>query len=179
MKRKYADFRMSRRVTEKHHVERNVEADGFKGRVTLLQMDRVTEPFVWRYDGVTPLRLMDNGFQWMDHLPEQGQYVLNTVFDERGQAVQWYIDIIKQHGVTEEGVSWYDDLYLDLVVLPTGEVFLLDEDELEEALQAGVITQQDYDLAWQETRRLQAEIQAGTFPNRKWAEHRLLLLEQH
>ncbi|MBL0387154.1 DUF402 domain-containing protein [Tumebacillus sp. ITR2] len=155
---------------------REVEADGFRGRVSLLHMDRVAEPFIWKYNCGSPLKLMASGYQWMDHLPFDGHYVLNTVFNEDGQIVQWYIDIMKQHGLTDDGVPWYDDLYLDLVVLPTGEVFLLDEDELDEALRDGVITQEDYDLAWRETRRLQAEIAAGTFPNPKWAEHRHLLL---
>ncbi|WP_161780626.1 DUF402 domain-containing protein [Tumebacillus flagellatus] len=164
---------------EKTFRVREVEADGFHGRVSILQMDRVDEPFVWKYDNGKPLTLMATGVQWMDHVPFQGHYVLNTVFDEQGEIVQWYIDIMKQHGVTEDGVPWYDDLYLDLVVLPTGEVYLLDEDELEDALKGGHISQADYDLAWRETRRLQEEIAAGRFPNPKWAEHRRFLLGTH
>jgi predicted RNA-binding protein associated with RNAse of E/G family len=55
------------------------------------------------------------------------------------------------HGFdAETGFPWYDDLYLDVVVLADGSFHLLDEDELDEALQEGKITQDEYDIAWQE-----------------------------
>lgn len=47
---------------------------------------------------------------------------MTTVFNEKGEVVQWYIDICNEIGITK-GIPWYEDLILDLVVLPTGEVF--------------------------------------------------------
>lgn len=45
-------------------------------------------------------------------------------------------------------MPFFDDLYLDVVVLPTSEIILLDELELEEALKVKDITQSEYDLAY-------------------------------
>jgi uncharacterized protein len=41
-----------------------------------------------------------------------------------------------------------DDLYLDVVVLSDGAIMVLDEDELQEALETKDITQEDYEMAY-------------------------------
>ncbi|MNC42943.1 hypothetical protein D3C75_917770 [compost metagenome] len=86
------------------------------------------------------------------------------MFDERQNIVQWYIDTCKVQGVTDQGVPWFDDLYLDVVVLGNGEVFLLDEDELEEALEREDITDSDYNLAWATAKSILRSIDAHAFP---------------
>ena len=54
------------------------------------------------------------------------------MFNEKVTIIQWYIDICIQNGV-ENGRPFWDDLYLDLIVLPYGEMIQKDADELEEA----------------------------------------------
>jgi len=83
----------------------------------------------------------------MMHFPEGVDYSVTTTFDRNGEVVQWYFDIIKNKGLTNEGIPFIDDLYLDLVFLPDGAMYALDEDELEEALKANEITKQEYDKA--------------------------------
>lgn len=43
---------------------------------------------------------------------------------------------------------------LDIVLLPSGEIFLLDEDELKEALDNKIITKAQYDNAYSEANRI-------------------------
>jgi predicted RNA-binding protein associated with RNAse of E/G family len=76
------------------------------------------------------------------------------MFDENHSIVQWYFDITKQNGIDIDGQAFYDDLYLDVVVFPSGEIVLFDEDELKEALDSGDITQIDYDLAYNEANQI-------------------------
>ena len=59
----------------------------------------------------------------------------------------WYIDMIAGQGIDTDGVPYFDDLYLDLVVYPDGTIIVDDMDELEEALSAKDITQEQFDLA--------------------------------
>jgi len=93
--------------------------------------------------------------------------------------VQWYIDICKTQGVTEQQVPWFDDLFLDIVVLPGGETLLLDEDELEEALDEGQITERDAEMAERTARRGLESIRNQRFPFfRLSVEHRRLLLRR-
>ncbi|SEM83175.1 hypothetical protein SAMN05518847_101916 [Paenibacillus sp. OV219] len=88
---------------------------------------------------------------------------MTTMFDDKNRVVQWYIDICKTQGLTDQQVPWFDDLYLDVVVLPTGEVFLLDEDELEEAVSQGTVTIKDAALARKTAGRLLSTIRNGRF----------------
>ncbi|MFS0557694.1 hypothetical protein [Brevibacillus sp. 179-C9.3 HS] len=56
-----------------------------------------------------------------------------------------------------------DDLYLDIVVLPTGEVVQKDADELEEALINREINNRQYRLACEEAAKVIADIKGGSF----------------
>jgi hypothetical protein len=69
------------------------------------------------------------------------------MMDEKGQILVWYIDMIARQGEDADGMPWFDDLYLDLVVYPDGEIFVDDRDELDEALRQKDITQEQYELA--------------------------------
>ena len=48
----------------------------------------------------------------------------------------------------ENGMPYMLDLYLDLVITPQGETYILDEQELEDALKINDITQTDFDNAY-------------------------------
>jgi hypothetical protein len=100
------------------------------------------------------------------------------MFNERQEIIQWYIDTCKIQGVTDQGVPWFDDLYLDVVVLSNGEVFLLDEDELDDALRRSDITTEEYNLATLTAKHLLHEIDAHQFPYFMMSlEHRKQLFE--
>lgn len=55
--------------------------------------------------------------------------------------------MIAAQGIDTDGIPYFDDLYLDLIVFPNGEIKVDDMDELEEALRQGDITQEQFDLA--------------------------------
>ena len=135
----------------------------FTGYRTLLLMDAVSEPF-WAQVGSEPCRVADSGFAWLQHFPDGARHSLTTMFDADGQVVQWYIDICARHGVDDHGVPWYDDLYLDIVVSPAGGRWLLDADELDAALEAGLVSPADYDFAHAEARRLLDALERDEWP---------------
>jgi len=70
-----------------------------------------------------------------------------------------YIDICKGNKTNGKGIPYYDDLYLDVVVLPSSVVVLLDEDELKDALKTKEITKEEYDLAYFEAKKLMGDIE--------------------
>lgn len=62
--------------------------------------------------------------------------------------MQYYIDVAKEYQIDERGMPYFDDLYLDVVLLPNGDIYLLDEDELEEAYRDKDVSKEEYDVAW-------------------------------
>lgn len=99
---------------------------------------------------------------WLHQYPLNKNHSITTTFNGDGDIVQWYIDICLEHG-TENNVPWMDDLFLDIVVLPSKEVFLLDEDELEDAYRDRTISKELYDLAWKEASDILEQLKQDQF----------------
>lgn len=86
---------------------------------------------------------------------------MTAVINEKKEIVQWYFDITLANALTKDGVPYFDDLFLDVVVLPNKEIFVLDEDELLNALNNGNISEDDYRLARAELDKLHTTLAAG------------------
>ena len=67
-------------------------------------------------------------YYWIDR-----PYNLYIWRDENGKYLGSYFNIVKNTSMTDKWVS-FEDLIIDILVLPNGEYFILDEDELPEAL---------------------------------------------
>ncbi|MNR58500.1 hypothetical protein D3C85_1795150 [compost metagenome] len=71
-----------------------------------------------------------------------------------------------------------DDLFLDIVVLPSGEVIQKDSEELNEALLNGTIDKSLYDLAKQEASMINSLIKDRNFTLLQLSkEHKDILLQ--
>ena len=161
LKRKYGSRYNWKRVTERAYTELYIETDSsFKGYVSLLHLKEVREPLYMSYEERT-VCIADDGYYWMQHFPEGQNYSVTTVFNSSGGIVQWYIDICKSIGYCTKNGPWMDDLYLDLIVLPTGKIIEKDIDELEIALKNKEISTGEYELAWTEFNRLKLELTDG------------------
>lgn len=84
-----------------------------------------------------------------------------SIYNNNKEIIEWYFDIAKEIG-KENGIPYEDDLYLDVVVNPNGEITLLDEDELKMALDRLEITQSDYDMAYSEANKLMEKLKGNT-----------------
>ncbi|SFM18499.1 hypothetical protein SAMN03159341_11988 [Paenibacillus sp. 1_12] len=146
MKRKCADRPDWLRILEKEYKQLYVNDDSYRGYITYLHLRKVREPLLVTYD-TKDICIVDDGFKWLMYFPQESGYSVTTTFDSHGNIVQWYFDIIKNQGLTNEGIPYIDDLYLDLVLLPDGTLYVLDEDELGEALDAKEISKHDFDNA--------------------------------
>ena len=162
IKKRYADRRDWRRITQRHYVHEQVENKVFKGHVTLLQLIEVTSPLDVRYGDET-IRIADAGYVWVQQFPSDAHHAVTSMFDATGQLVQNYIDICLRSAV-EDGRIYEEDLFLDLIVLPSGEVLLVDVDELEAAREQGDVSEAENALALAVAKQLQKQLQDGTFP---------------
>lgn len=161
MFRRYGDRSDWKRIIKREYAQSYVETKEFTGYITLLNLIEVTGP-LWVQYGEKTICIVDNNYMWLQHFPVGKNYSVTTMFDSNGEIVQWYIDICYEVGM-EDNVPWMDDLFLDIVVLPSGETFLLDEDELEDAFENGDIDQKMYDLAHYEANRITSLIKTEKF----------------
>jgi len=82
----------------------------------------------------------------------------------QGKHTGYYCDVTTPPKLLEDGSVELTDLFLDLWVSPDLKYKVLDEDELEEALEKGRIEKQLYDKAKKELRKLVALVERGRFP---------------
>lgn len=122
----------------------------------------MSQPLVINYEQVEQLSIVDDGFMWLQQFPDHEHFAVTTTFDANGNVKQWYIDIALANGV-EDGIPYVDDLYLDIVHLPSGETFMLDEDELKDPLIKKDINHDMYDLAREHSIRIHEQIKKNSF----------------
>lgn len=178
LKRRHGDRSEWKRIIKRQYSQKYIDRDGFKGYVTLLNIHKVTEPLTVHYEGKS-VCIVDDGYMWLQHFPSNEHYSLTTMFDANGEVVQWYVDITNENGL-ENDLPYMDDLFLDIIVLSSGEVIQKDADELEEALISGMINQAQYQLAWAEAEKINQQIKNNDFPLMELAKsHLRILLEEY
>ena len=172
--RKYGNRADWKRVEQRRYAQTHLHTKEFQGYITLLNTVKVKEPLITQY-GDREVCIVDNGYMWLQHFPIEKHHSVTTMFDANGEIVQWYIDICLENGV-EDGVPWMDDLFLDIVVLPTGEIYLLDEDELVQAYKNETLSKKNFDLARNEGKEIMRQLQNDEFMIIKLAqEHKRML----
>jgi predicted RNA-binding protein associated with RNAse of E/G family len=86
------------------------------------------------------------------------------VRDLEGKHTGYYCDIATPPRELKDGALEFTDLFLDLWVSPDLRYKVLDEEELEDAFHRGWITNQLYDRAKRELRKLIRTVEHGNFP---------------
>lgn len=88
---------------------------------------------------------------------------VSKVFDNAGQMVYWYCDIIETHYDEKENIYTFNDLLIDVIVYPDGQVEVLDMDELADAMEQGILSVGTIAHAMRATDDLLHTIYAGEF----------------
>lgn len=137
MEKKYADRLQWQRVTEREFSLNRVDSS----IVTCLFIEKVREPLFVTYE--KKHCIADNGYKWFQVFQDNLLYTVTIVVNSREEIVQCYYDLCLEIGFDANRQSpWFLDAYLDVVYLPSGDIFILDEDELQDALVAEIITQE-------------------------------------
>ena len=110
---------------------------------------------------VRPLCLAGDGYRWLSYLPDGAYWGFCAIFNADGALVEWYYDMTRANFTDGDGEPCYDDLYLDIALMPDGAALTLDDDELQDALDGGVISRADFELAWATHDALIADGTAG------------------
>ena len=162
MKRKYADYQNWKDVEEKRYLNKYFYNDDFKGNISLLTAVKVKEKLAVDMNGKQVVVLDDN-FRWLEVYPDNNKNIAaSIIINDKNEILQWYFDIAKDTGFTEDGVPYIDDLYLDVIMYPSGKLKMVDQNELQEALDIHDITKEDFDLAYKVADSLMKDIDGKT-----------------
>ncbi|MGG5736514.1 MULTISPECIES: DUF402 domain-containing protein [Bacillus cereus group] len=158
MKRKYGDGSSWKRLIEKDYRVKQVE----EGMLGILDIKKVREPSYKEYNS-KELCIAGDGYTWIQYFINGKNFAITAMLDDQKKLVQYYIDVTKEFKVDDRGLPYFDDLYLDVVLLPNGKMYVLDEDELENAYKSGDVTKEEYELAWYTTKCIIATIKKSEF----------------
>ena len=131
-------------ITKKRYIQIvNTELNGI---VSVLYIDDVSNVSRWEYPDKT-ITVCEAGMKWLEILPYDENYLITAMLNSDDVIDVWYIDIFAGYGFDSDQVAYYDDLYLDLIVRPNGDIKIDDMDELEDAFANKIITKELFDLA--------------------------------
>ena len=138
MKRRFAN------QVEGDYFQDRMTSKHFTGYICYIKIKNVEKPLILN----NGLCLKDNGYEWFELYPDEGNYVLTIMFDDKNNLIEWYFDIAQKIGV-ENGIPFEDDLYLDMIITPHGKSIVIDEDELLAAEKNGDISHKEVEDAYQ------------------------------
>lgn len=131
-----------KRIIKRQYIAENAVFDGMDGVAGLLFIEKVANPL-----SANGVLIADEGFKWLQFAPKGKNFWITAMFDQNDGFVQIYFDITSENFFQEQDNPSFDDLFIDLVLTTEGELQLLDEDELEQALCDKVVTPEQYNLA--------------------------------
>lgn len=146
MKRSRLSYDEWKCIISKKIKGKQINNEFFWGYIGIVDIEEVSEKQIWKFNG-EDIIVCDNGLKWLSILPQNDFYCITAMMNANNDILLWYIDMIAGQGIDAEGIPWFDDLYLDLVVYPDGTIKVDDMDELEEALLIKDITQEQFSLA--------------------------------
>lgn len=143
LKTKTAQRDEIKEIVKKHCQKLLIDDEWFTGTVVGLFIEEVSRPINIKRKH-QKIKIADNGFCWLQMIPDDKYWWLTAIFDDNGKLVECYFDITYRND--SENLSFVD-LFLDVVYTSDKEIILLDQDELETALRAGLIDRHAYDAA--------------------------------
>jgi len=146
------DWREHNKLKFPLYYQLRVETEEFQGLICLLRwIDGKTHywerPDVYRHGKVA---VIGKGMTWLQLIPDGKSHVLTAKYLPDNFVSIWYADIIENIEYDSDGTAVFIDKYLDVTFTPQGDVSVDDRHELDEALQSGDITKEQYDSALKE-----------------------------
>lgn len=94
---------------------------------------------------------------------------VSKIFNEAGQFVYWYCDIIETTHNEKDNSYTFNDLLVDILVYPDGHVEVVDMDEFADAMEEGILKTSTIAFAMRSADSLLKTIYSGNF--RKYTDY--------
>jgi len=133
-------------IKKKKYVIKEIKDDMFDAYISLVDVVQVDDNIIIKRDSGEDVCILAEGYKWVQVFPKNDKYMLTAIYDENSKLIELYFDMIYESTVKDD-IPYAKDLYLDLAVTPERVKYVLDEDELLEALSKKEITDDDYIMA--------------------------------
>lgn len=112
MRQKFIDKIYMREVLDKEwYLEKDEKLNGY---IALKYVKEISKPLSAFSNGKKYVGL-DKGYSILEYVPLDRKYNCRIFFDEINRPLCFYFDINNGSGI-ENGIPWYDDLYLDVTM---------------------------------------------------------------
>jgi len=159
VRKKFANKTYMKGVIDSEIISINLEEE--KYYLTIKKINKILKPFIVEEFGKGRI-FIDDGYYIIEFTPIDRFYNVRVFIDKNLEIIGYYFDISRGNG-EEDNSPYYYDLYLDIVYIPSRNnmIEVLDEDELEDALNSGKIKKEEYELARETAINLFNEIKNG------------------
>ena len=125
----------------------------------ILYMD--PELIITRWSTIRPKKNLAHGYSC--YFLERG-FKISKFYNHQDELISWYCDIIKHEHQPDTNTYIFTDLLIDIIVYPNGAVRVVDLDELADAREAGLLSEEDMRLSLRRADKLLGLIYKGAFP---------------
>ena len=138
------------------YYQMRVDTDAFHGLVCLLKLMNGNAKVeggkyqYWDRPKAGKVAICGKGMTWMQLIPDGKEHTLTVKYLPDDTMSICYIDIIENIEYDPDGVAVFIDKYLDVDFTPQGDVSIYDRDELDEAFEAGELSDEQYNAALKE-----------------------------
>ena len=136
-------------ITKKNNKSMIVDSEEFCGTIGYLKMLDVKKTGIVKTN-FGEIIVADKGYVWLQFAPKNKHHWITVMFDDNGKLIQIYFDITKENIFDDETNPYFIDMKLDVVIIADNDPYVIDQDELEEALKENLITVDEYNLALKE-----------------------------
>ncbi|HKM34236.1 MAG TPA: HAD domain-containing protein [Lachnospiraceae bacterium] len=127
-----------------------MDSELVKGWVSINYLTDGEEQF-WNFlEKAGPVPVSGKGMIWLTIIPEDKSRCIGVYFLPNRKVSVWYIDVIEEIGIDDDGVIYYIDKYLDVILSSQGDVCIKDRDELDAAYASGELSTIQYENALRE-----------------------------
>lgn len=131
----------------------------FKGWVSLNYLTD-GETRYWEYEKSGKIPVSAKGMIWLTLIPDDRKRCIGAYIKPDRRVSVWYVDVIEETGIDEDGIAYYIDKYLDVILTPQGDVIVQDRDELDAAYKSGELSDAQYEEAIKEGELIIKELAA-------------------
>jgi len=131
----------------------------FKGWVSLNYLTD-GETRYWEYEKSGKIPVCGKGMTWLTLIPDDRKRCIGAYITPDRRVSVWYVDVIEEIGIDEDGIVYYIDKYLDVILTPQGDVDVKDRDELDAAYSSGELSDFQYEEALKEGELIIRELAA-------------------